>query len=132
MVIQEFGIWQIDKEYGIIGKVKEGYDYNIMSVRLWETREYHEYLLWDWPIHLTEKKWVTKKVFDDFVLALIFAQDYFKSDRRDNSTINGSNFQTINIGRQLIDIGNKQSKPSSSVNDEVLEYFEDLSNMNFL
>lgn len=76
---QAFGIWKI-KDIGIVGEYLSGQDYIIPKSRLWETTNRDGILLYDWPVHLSEKTWMTESMFTDLVDAIIFAQKYFASE----------------------------------------------------
>jgi len=44
-MITKFGIWEIEEDFGIIGKVGPTYDYNIGKETLWQTTESNGNLL---------------------------------------------------------------------------------------
>lgn len=137
MIVQEFGIWKIDKDLGIVGQIKEGDDYCIASESLWRMEAYNNYTLWFWPLHLADKAWVNDEVFDDFMLALFFGQDYFKVHRPKDDYSQVSTYQTIHVCRQLIYIREKDknyhNSPIIEVDKELmLRYRDDISNISFL
>jgi hypothetical protein len=78
-MVKAFGIWQIE-DIGIIGKDLPGQDYIIPKNRLWETTNRNGILLYDWPVHLSEKTWMTEPMFDDLINAMVFAQEHFASE----------------------------------------------------
>jgi hypothetical protein len=78
MTIQTFGIWIIDDEIGLIGYVDGDWEYIIGKYPLWDTRISGNIPLWEWMLHLSEKKWFTETVASDFNQAFAFAQDHFK------------------------------------------------------
>lgn len=112
-VIIKFGIWEIS-EFGIVGKVNPGYDYNIEKSRLWETRDYNGYLVWDWLIHLCEKTWITLENIHELNSAFYFGQDFFKNfnTRSYQSFITA---QTLFVQKQIMDI---RIEMGDSVSDE--------------
>jgi hypothetical protein len=100
-MLTKFGIWEIDEDFGIIGKVNPIYDYNITKESLWKTRKFQDLYVWEWLIHLTEKTWITIENYNDFVTAFTFAQDFFKDYKpKDNVYISIAN--SIYIGQQFV------------------------------
>ena len=55
--------------------------YIITKNSLWETREYGDDHIWNWPVHLVEKTWLKEADLQQFNKALSFAQNCFKADR---------------------------------------------------
>lgn len=102
-MITKFGIWQIDENVGLLGKVNPTHDYKIAKETLWETTEYKGQIVWDWLIHLTEKTWIDTESLNDLIVAFLFAQDYFKSFKPSNAR-NASNAQTIYLAQKLIEL----------------------------
>ena len=102
-MITNFGIWEIDKEFGIIGRVSQTFKYRIAKETLWNTSEYKGHIVWEWLIHLSEKTWVNKEIFNDLVIAYIFSQDYLSKHKPQNSK-QGSIAQSIYIGKQLVEL----------------------------
>lgn len=100
-MLTRFNKWEIDQEFGIIGRINPGYDYNIAKDRLWETIEYKGQTVWSWLIHLAKKTWTTSDNFSDLVTAFIFAQDFFKKEKPKNVD-NVSTAQSIYIAQQLV------------------------------
>ena len=146
-MITKFGIWEIDEEYGIIGRVNPGYDYNIAAMRLWEAIEYRGHLVGSWLIHLSEKTWIKPENFNDLVAALAFAQDFFK-DQKPGNALNASTAQSIFIAQQLVELNRKPEKndikdedgvgfglgiiKESDLRDRALEHMQNLAKIKFL
>ena len=80
--MKKFGIWHVDINFGLVGKVNDGYDYNIAKERLWETQGDD---VSDWLIHLAEKTWITRENVDDLNNAFIYCLDFFKEFKPDNA-----------------------------------------------
>lgn len=142
-MITKFGIWEIDEDFGIIGRINPNYDYNIAANRLWETIEYRGHHIWNWLHHLSEKSWINPDNFNDLVAALAFAQDFFKDQKPDHA-LYASTAQSIFIAQQLVALN---SKPEDNVNkdedglgiisasdlsDQILEHMQDLAKIKFL
>lgn len=138
-MLTKFGIWEIDEEFGLVGKVNPGYDYNIAKERLWETTEYRGQLVWEWLIHLTEKTWITVDNYNDLVAAFLFGQDFFKNSRPTNAR-QASTAQTIYVGQQLVEVGSKSENDnemgtdvtSKDSMDKMMKYLEELSEIKLL
>lgn len=105
-MVTKFGIWEIEKDFGIIGRLRQGEDYNIAKETLWQTTDFKGQVVYDWLIHLTEKTWVTKEIYDDLVIAYVFAIDYFKKQKPNNAKP-ASISQSIYVGQQLVEMAQK-------------------------
>jgi len=116
-MIVKFGIWEIDEEYGLIGRPEHGGEYPIAKNRLWEVRNYRENVqVWDWLLHLIEKSWVKKEEVNDLNTAFCFAQDYFKEFRPEGSAY-VSLAQTLYIQNQELEI--RELLDTDDVSDEI-------------
>ena len=136
----KFGIWEVDEDFGITGKVHVGYDYHINKERLWETQDYNGRILWDWLIHLTEKTWINLENVNNLNTAFYFCQDYFKQ-YKPADTPEVSTAQTLYIQKQLIEIGKNFSEQESELGisftskegqDSFFDYLEALRKVKFL
>ena len=96
--IIKFGVWHVEKG-ALVGKIP--HDYNISLSRLWKTREYNGYLVWDWLIYFAEKTSVSHENIKDLNTAFFFCQDYFRNQKPDNLP-NVSTFQTLIIQKQKL------------------------------
>jgi hypothetical protein len=92
--VTKFGIWEIHKNFGIVGRVNPSLNYKIGKETLWDTTDYKGHIVWDWLIHLTGKTWINKKIYNDFIIAFVFALDYFKKYKPNNAK-EGSISQSI-------------------------------------
>jgi hypothetical protein len=81
MVIS-FGIWYVIEDVGVVKKENTLEDYIINKERLWELYDWDGTPVYDWPVHLSEKSWMTEPMLADLFNALIFAQEYFAKERK--------------------------------------------------
>ncbi len=133
-ILTKFGKWDIDQEFGIIGRINPGYDYNIAKERLWETVEYKGQTVWSWLIHLAKKTWTTSDNLNDLVTAFLFAQDLFKKEKPKNVD-NVSTAQSIYIAQQLVAIGESEENESEDgitvtiTTESMMKYLDKLENI---
>jgi hypothetical protein len=76
-MVKAFGMWEIIDSVGIVAKIAHGTKYQIEKHSLWDTTERDGYLLYDWPVHLSDNNWMTERRLLDLCDALLFAQQYF-------------------------------------------------------
>ncbi len=97
-IIKTFGDWIIDE--GGITWTTHG-DYFIEKSRLWETIDGNNgVLLFDWLIHMAEKKQLTSENVHELNNAFIYALDYFKELKPQN--INPSLEDTLLLQKQML------------------------------
>jgi len=105
-MIARFGIWEIIENDGLIGRVHGGdRDYRISRETLWQTTTYNGILIWDWLFHVSHRDWINSDNYNDFVVAFLFAQDYFNDLRPENVQITSS-VQSILICQELANENN--------------------------
>lgn len=135
-----FGIWEVDEDYGITGKVNPNYDYNIGKYQLWDTKDYGGRTVWSWLIHLANKSWITLENVSDLNKAFLYGQEYFKECKPKNIPM-VSTEQTLNIQKQLLEIREQLSENDSIIEGEynfndgferMKKYQELLGNIKFL
>ena len=96
-----FGIWQVTSE-GMNSTAP--YEYEIPFQALFETRKEGGADVWEFPIHLTEKTWLTganAHHMKDFNQAFAFAQQHFASLKPANKQ-NVSDAYTLQIQKQMM------------------------------
>lgn len=72
----QIGMWLVDDEKGITGKVNANYNYFIPATSLWSTIKCGEDEVWRWPVHLADKTWMTEEKLIDFNTAFLLALEY--------------------------------------------------------
>lgn len=110
-MIAKIGIWELN-DFGLTGKIGVSYDYNIGKDTLWDTRNFRGQLVWDWLIHLTEKSWITPENINEFNIAFLFAQDYFKEFNKVKLEDKKITAQTLYIQKQIMDIQKIMGEPN--------------------
>lgn len=79
--MRNFGIWEFDENFGIIGRPENYPEHYITVEKLWETTNIDDNPVWKWPVHLTVFSWFTIEVARDFNKAFFYAQEYFEGQR---------------------------------------------------
>lgn len=79
-MVKSFGVWQVIDEIGIIGKINPVYDYTIDKTQLWDIFDEDGVLVYEWPVHLSQKSWMTESMLIDLFDAMVFAQKYFATE----------------------------------------------------
>ncbi len=126
-----FGIWEVDEDFGLLGEVNPTHKYKIPKESLWDTTEYKGQIVWEWFIHLTEKTWIKTSNFNDFVTAFLFAQDFLKINKP-NNVRKVSIAQTIYIAQQLIELREQSDNGHSELDlgsEEALKKIEEAFEM---
>ncbi|MFZ4796580.1 MAG: hypothetical protein ACOYMA_03745 [Bacteroidia bacterium] len=129
-MIAKFGIWEIDENFGLIANIN---NYNIAKESLWNTIDISGYVVWDWLIHLSEKKWITNDNYKDLVIAFLFAQDFFIKYKPKN-TKDASTAQSIYLLQQYVEF-EEDNKNDEFVNEPfhiIDKYLNKSSNIKFL
>ncbi len=103
-MIKKFGDWYVD-ELGLSFIPSE---YEIHYSNLWKTKKFNGVEIWDWIYHLSEKKFIDESNVTDFNNAFIFAQDYFKKHKPQNTkniSIEGSlKIQTLLLKNKKLNL----------------------------
>ena len=62
----QFGIWEFDENFGLIGKPENLPEVSLSFSHLWDIEVNKQDQVWKWPIYLAKNSWFTPKVADDF------------------------------------------------------------------
>ena len=76
MLIKKFGSWNVTHK-GIEWAGTPAVDYEIHHTRLTETAKWGDVTIYDWPVHMVQKTWLTRGDINDLTSALIFAANHF-------------------------------------------------------
>lgn len=135
-MIAKFGNWEIHKE-GIDNSLT---GYYISNKTLWATQNFSGQLLWEKLLHISRKTHITSEDFNDFIIAFIFAQDYFNSEKPDNLK-QISTAQSIYVSTQIVKLREKKAAEKSTksnivtakeVFDNIDEIFSEEREINLL
>ncbi|PWG79907.1 hypothetical protein [Pararcticibacter amylolyticus] len=85
-ILIHIGFWGIDTEFGLVGKIRPGYEYKIPARCLWKTFSIEGRNLYLWPVLLMRKYWIYDSNADSLFTAFFFAQEYFKAEKPDDQS----------------------------------------------
>lgn len=77
----QFGIWQFDEKFGLIGKPENLPEVFLSFGNLWDIEVTSQDQVWKWPIYMAKNSWFTPKVADDFNKAFFYAQEFMNGQR---------------------------------------------------
>lgn len=100
----QFGIWEVDINFGLIGRPLNLPEFYLETHKLWEIQESTLGPVWRWPIYYAHYGWFTPKVAHDFNKAFFYAQTYFEN-QRPFEVENSFNFDARTVQQQTEILG---------------------------
>lgn len=100
----QFGIWEVDLNFGLVGRPLNLPEFYLEINKLWDTEETPDGITWKWPIYYAHYSWFTPQVANDFNKAFFYAHTYFES-QRPNPPLDSFDYDARTIQQQTEILG---------------------------